>query len=701
MSEETHRRNVGRPHSSPREGYGADGYSANSYRGSSSSRSHHGSQSISLKSIKNTSLNCAKSLTNKIISMSNTGIQAASSAFNTYKETAAANARKAALADPNSFLRIAERIANTGDPILSHRELVGVIEHMLTWTGPPAQLTLERDRYGHPTAESMCNIRLINEFMMEKVLIYIRGRRDCCVFVYKFTNWRMKTTYQPEEVIQCLELLQHCMESFGGFFLSLMTKSSMKRFKKLLRMTKISNSIAGGVKKQLTKLLVGSSNVHPGVPTDVRIHVIKAKVMYMIQLWHDVFLLEQGQYPVFFQGYRNLRESGIKFPQIDPMEHQKINLTPIVPKNRFAIAPGINLPLSPDEFDNILSTLQVLNSAPPGAQHALAVKRLADSKKKVVASINILVESRTQMSDPRQYEEIMRKMLLLNDCMGAHLTVGGDVAEANAKLMSFLEHEQKVEQQSENAQGSGYGARTCCYCGEHEDEEEAPASSNLVDLDSSSDSENEQFNTFFGKDNNTKRNDEDYDQFFADFGVFGGSTSAKLDSSHSERGGNYVNDLETLRFDNPVGVNTKTGGATSNTDAFGDDLFGAAINTKNTSLTGVIGTNNNDTDLTGVVDSTNNLTGIVDSTKMASNGSTSVIATVDSTNSLTGTVGESKWSNLDIDLGEDAATEEPKTGGATEDDPVTDNKDKKSLTELMNEFDNVELDFGHMSVTGF
>eukprot|EP00371_Babesia_bovis_P003616 XP_001612263.1 hypothetical protein [Babesia bovis T2Bo] len=538
MTKEVHRRHVERTQSSPRDEYVSEEYRQHQYRGPSGGRSH-GSQSISLKSLKHTGLSCAKSLTSKIISMSNSGIQAASSAITAYKETAAANARKAALADPNSFLRISERIATTNDPITSHRELVGVIEHLLTWTGQPVQLTLEKDRFGRPTSQSMYNIRLINDFVVEKVLIYIRGRRDCCVFIYKFTNWRMRTTYQPEEIILCLELLQYCMESFGGYFLGLMTSSCMRRFKKLLKMTKISTSLAGGVKKQLTKFLVGSSNVHPGVPTDVRIHVIKAKVLYMIQLWHDVFLLDQGMYFTFFEGYRNMRESGIKFPPIDPNEKQKINLSPVVSVNRYSIAPGVALPLSPEEFDIILSTLQTLSTEMPGPQQDAALARLAESKKKLVSSINILTENRPEMADDASYEAIMRKLLLLNDCIGAHLTTGSNLEEARMKLQTIIERDNRH--------------RIGCFCHEHDDH--GDDEDKMVSVNSSSDSENEDFGNFFSSDKSGthKKSDEDYDKFFADFGLFGNNVKSveKMDSVHSE-GGNYVNDLECLSFDNPV-----------------------------------------------------------------------------------------------------------------------------------------------------
>ncbi|ORM41590.1 uncharacterized protein BXIN_2693 [Babesia sp. Xinjiang] len=642
MTNDIYRRNINRSESSPRDEYVGDNSQGYQYHGSQSGRSHH-SQSISLKAIKNTSLSCAKSLTNKIISMSNSGIQAASSAINTYKENAAANARKAAMANPNSFLRISERISNSGDPIASHRELVAVIEHILTWSGQPAQMILERDRFGQPTNESMSKIRLINDYLLEKVISYVQGRRDCCLFIVKFATWRMRTTHQPEEIILSLELLEHCMECFGGFFLSLMTKSCMRRFKRLLKMSKITTSIAGGVKKQLTKLLVGSSNVHPGVPSDVRIHVIKAKIRYMVQLWHDVFLLDQGLFPVFFQGYRDLRECGIKFPQIDPAEHKKINLSPVVPKTKFTVAGGVTLPLSPEEFDSILSTVQSLTDMPSGAEHVAALKRLNDSKKRIVASINILAESRAQVADMHNYEDVMRKLLMLNDCIGAHLQVGGDAAVANAKLRNVLEH---VRMETSRRSSSSNTAAP----GE-------PAKANLLDLDSSSESDNDDFNDFFGNDKsgNTKKTDDDYDKFFADFGVFTNSTSSsapakteRVESSRSDRGNDYVSDLESLNFDNPIAT------PSSNISISAAALSSERSNTHQTL---------SDATSSSSIDCFKRSTG------------SAVDASVSRQNNPSGAQPQAYSSSKEGEEG------------------------KKNLNEMVNELDNIDTDFRHMSVT--
>lgn len=637
MEDNAYRRNVRSGYydaeSASRDSHG-DRYNRYSHRSPSNSCRGHSSQSINLKALKNTSLTCAKSLTNKLISLSNSGIQAASSAINSYRETAAANACKVAVSNPNSFISIALRINSTDDPIASHRELVAVIEHLLIWSNPPIQLTLERDRCGLPTAESMRSVNLINMSLLEKVLVYVEGRRDCCLFIIKFVTWRIRTTSQPEEVILSLELMQYCAERFGGYFLALMTKSCMRRFRRLLRMTKLTTSLAGGVKKQLTKLIIGSSNMHPGVPTDIRIHVIKAKVLYMVQLWHDALLLEQGMYPVFFQGYREMRERGIKFPQIDVSERSKINMTPVIPKSRFTIGTNIVLPLTPAELDSILNTVNTISKLPPGPDYDAALGKLKHSKERIVSSINILVEQRGRVSDPHNYEELMKKMLMLNDCVGAHLQLGSGACKSSSQLLRNVQSACTTPPSTGRKESSNV---------------------NLLDLDSSSDSDNnDDFDKMFGfgmSETERKKSEDDYDKFFAEFGVFDTCSKASVQSTspRSDTRQGYASDLGSLDFGNPVAASVTVAPSSART----------VPDTKEPTYACKL-----DYDSASKTDS--------------------------------GYLSASSTGRGSMQPPVSAPPASETKGAAEEAEPK-----KKSLNELMKDFDNMEHDFSHMSVTGF
>ncbi|GBE59838.1 hypothetical protein, conserved [Babesia ovata] len=697
MSDNAYRRNVQRSDSSLRTGYDEDYYRSQSGRGGQNSGRSQQSPTISFKALKNTSISCAKSLTSKMIAMTSSGIQAASTAINNYKETAAANARKAALANPYSFLRIAERISTTNDPVASHRELVAVMEHLLIWQNPPIQLNLERDRFGQPTTESMRSIRLINEFLLGKVLTYVQGRRDCCLFIIKFATWRMRTTHIAEEILLSLELLQRCMESYGSFFLSLMTRSCMRRFRRLLKMNKITTSLAGGVKKQLTKFLVGSSNVHPGVPTDVRIHVIKAKVLYMVQLWHDVFMLDQGLFPVFFQGYREMRERGIKFPQIEVCERNKINLCPVMRRSKFELSGGVKLPLSPQELDSILATVNSLNTLPPGCEHAAALRRLKDSKDKIVASINILAENRAQITDSHNYEEVMRKMLMLNDCVGVHLLVGGTGKSSSTQLLSALEQLRQPTTPEPAPQPAP---------------QEEPKT-NLLDLESSSESENENeaFDNFFDDKSGgaSKKTDDDYDKFFADFGVFNKSTATSRapreqpsQSSAAERPRDYFSDLGALSFgqtsdsksshsepafSDPFAKTTPSVAAPSDPFATTNTSVSAPSDTFATGSP-IVNTTFPDIDLSAL-----DLIAKPVSPKPTTEASEPSAPASSARSAASSSYVASASARKSEDEGEAEEPEEEKES-PTE-------GEKKSLNELMKEFDDMDQDFGHMSVSGF
>lgn len=47
---------------------------------------------------------------------------------------------------------------------------------------------------------------------------------------------------------------------------------------------------------------------------------IEDKILYLVQLWSDTFMMREDQFPGFQSTYRLLRKEGIKFPARDPNE---------------------------------------------------------------------------------------------------------------------------------------------------------------------------------------------------------------------------------------------------------------------------------------------------------------------------------------------------------------------------------------------
>ncbi|UKK01806.1 hypothetical protein MACK_001159 [Theileria orientalis] len=315
---------------------------------------------------------------------------------------------------------IADRISTTDDLIKNHRELVAVIERCLTHSDVLVEITIEKDRFGAPTLESINRFSLINKVLAEKILTYIKGRRDCCIFVVKFATWRMRTTKKPEEVILSLELIQKCMNDMGGYFLGLFTRSLMKTLRKLLFTTNLKHSITSGVKKKITKFLGKSSYVHPGVSTDIRIHIFKTKIMYMVQLYYEVFLFEQGEYVVFYDGYKDMRIKGIKFPTINPEDKEQINKSYTFSSFNGSNNENVPSPVGfrvmtinlrgPVEIDvrELDQLLQNINNNNYDEQYIQEVRH------KLLGTIEVL-SSKSNLSE--HYSQLLDKILRLNDSL--------------------------------------------------------------------------------------------------------------------------------------------------------------------------------------------------------------------------------------------------------------------------------------------
>ncbi|KAK2195207.1 bifunctional ENTH-VHS/VHS domain [Babesia duncani] len=569
---------------------------------SNASQSHNrggGSQQINFKSMKSTGINAAKSLTSKILNLSNSGIAAATIALNNYKESQASHS-KSCVSNENSFERIQERISNTQDPITTHRELVAMIECALAWKRPPVQTPTERDCFGAFTQEIISRFRLLNYDIMNKILGYVEGRRDCCLFIIKFTTWRMRTTKHPEEVLLSLEMLETCMERFGSYFLALFSKALMRTFRKLMLMTTLRTSIVHGVRKHLAKLLVGSSGAHPGVATDPRIHIIKSKTLYMVQLWHDTFLLEQGIFPVFFEGYRSMRTRGVRFPTVNEADKAKINKNPVN-----LVTPGIhpNVSLSNVDLDEIMAAVNILNDTSSGPEYEAALRRLGVIKQKLVVCIQNLVED---PSESEAKQALLERMLRLNSAIDAHNSLTHDAgSQSSARILAEL------------------GAMTS----EHNQQDDEM---NLLVLDTPSDSDDDNaqidFESHFTFSKNLSDNKEEVD---------------------------FFDDLNALNFGNPV-------------------LEQGA------------------------------------STEQPKSESVSSRSPRDSNPGLIANVPEDSTTSHDVQkLPNSPSSEKPKAEPNAEPSPGPKESQErkkqsgKSLQEMLTELDNIDVDFGHMSMTGF
>jgi hypothetical protein len=47
---------------------------------------------------------------------------------------------------------------------------------------------------------------------------------------------------------------------------------------------------------------------------------VEDRVLALVQLWADTFMMQEDTYPAFMRVYRELRQDGLKFPPRDPNE---------------------------------------------------------------------------------------------------------------------------------------------------------------------------------------------------------------------------------------------------------------------------------------------------------------------------------------------------------------------------------------------
>ncbi|CDJ39799.1 hypothetical protein, conserved [Eimeria tenella] len=120
----------------------------------------------------------------------------------------------------------------------------------------------------------------------------------------------------PEGMYRALELVEICVKNNGLDFARHMDEHFLRSMAKVLKITTFKRSLTKDVKDKINKI-IGGPFVHPGVATDPRIHKLKRKVLFMFQLWHDSFVLQQERCPAIFAMYRKLRSKGVEFPQVD------------------------------------------------------------------------------------------------------------------------------------------------------------------------------------------------------------------------------------------------------------------------------------------------------------------------------------------------------------------------------------------------
>ncbi|CXJ11285.1 conserved Plasmodium protein, unknown function [Plasmodium berghei] len=174
-------------------------------------------------------------------------------------------------------------------------------------------------KYNDKNINCLNDIIFLDIYRAYNVLTYMQEKVNIIIYTIKIIGKKLKKKHVPEEVVISLEFLNFCVKNLGLFFIRFIDESFMKKISALLKTTTLKKSITKNVKSKLSKFLIVPI-IHPGVATDPRLHFIKRKILFMLQLWHDSFILYQHIATTFFMEYRNLKEKGITFPIIKKSE---------------------------------------------------------------------------------------------------------------------------------------------------------------------------------------------------------------------------------------------------------------------------------------------------------------------------------------------------------------------------------------------
>ncbi|SCM13436.1 conserved Plasmodium protein, unknown function [Plasmodium chabaudi adami] len=174
-------------------------------------------------------------------------------------------------------------------------------------------------KYNDKNINCLNDIIFLDIYRAYNVLTYMQEKVNIIIYTIKIIGKKLKKKHVPEEVVISLEFLNFCVKNLGLFFIRFIDESLMKKISSLLKTTTLKKSITKNVKSKLSKFLIVPI-IHPGVATDPRLHFIKRKILFMLQLWHDSFILYQHVATTFFMEYRNLKEKGITFPIVKKSE---------------------------------------------------------------------------------------------------------------------------------------------------------------------------------------------------------------------------------------------------------------------------------------------------------------------------------------------------------------------------------------------
>ncbi|KJP90075.1 hypothetical protein AK88_00244 [Plasmodium fragile] len=264
-------------------------------------------------------------------------------------------------------------------------------------------------KYNDKNINCLNDIIFLDVYRAYNVLTYMQEKVNIIIYTIKIIGKKLKKKHVPEEVVISLEFLNFCVKNLGLFFVRFLDESFMKKISALLKTTTLKKSITKDVKSKLSKFLIVPI-IHPGVATDPRLHFIKRKILFMLQLWHDSFILHQHVAAAVFDEYKSLKEKGITFPIINKAEKfyvKNADTSPSFSDDNILHELPLNLP----QINNIMKCLKEIKHMNNDEEKSKCITVVAKYKDLVFQSINKLSDYKGNVN----ISVTLNSLLYIND----------------------------------------------------------------------------------------------------------------------------------------------------------------------------------------------------------------------------------------------------------------------------------------------
>ncbi|ANQ09403.1 Uncharacterized protein PCOAH_00037990 [Plasmodium coatneyi] len=264
-------------------------------------------------------------------------------------------------------------------------------------------------KYNDKNINCLNDIIFLDVYRAYNVLTYMQEKVNIIIYTIRIIGKKLKKKHVPEEVVISLEFLNFCVKNLGLFFVRFLDESFMKKISALLKTTTLKKSITKDVKSKLSKFLIVPI-IHPGVATDPRLHFIKRKILFMLQLWHDSFILHQHVAAAVFDEYKSLKEKGITFPIINKAEKFYVKNADTSPS--FSDDNILHdLPLKLAQINNMMKSLKEIKHMHNDEEKSKCIAIVAKYKDLVFQSINKLSDYKGNIN----ISVTLNSLLYIND----------------------------------------------------------------------------------------------------------------------------------------------------------------------------------------------------------------------------------------------------------------------------------------------